>query len=111
MKEIPAANWLDILLLCLGRRKRIRVQGSSMMPFLSDGDEVLIDGNAEIFSGDIVCAAHPQKQKLIIKRVREIDKNENFFLIGDNPEHSTDSRNFGLIPRDKIIGRVVRRIK
>lgn len=30
---------------------------------------------------------------------------DNYFVMGDNREHSLDSRNIGFIPRDKITGR------
>lgn len=34
-----------------------------------------------------------------------------YFLLGDNRDHSTDSRMFGFVDRDEIIGRAVLRIR
>lgn len=33
-----------------------------------------------------------------------------YFLVGDNREHSTDGRNFGVVPKEKIEGRAVLRV-
>ncbi len=34
---------------------------------------------------------------------------ESYFIIGDNPYHSTDSRHFGAVNKSNIIGKVVQR--
>ena len=77
---------------------------------LKEGDLVtykkLNPKNIELKIGDIVVAFHPKtKNKLIIKRIYRIYQNK-FDLRGDNSLASTDSRKFGLIELDLIIGKV-----
>lgn len=42
----------------------------------------------------------------IVKRVDHVDFHGALWLLGDNAEASTDSRTFGAVPREAIIGRV-----
>ncbi len=83
-----------------------------MLPTLKDGDAVLVDPNAEVEQGDIVLANHPFKQNVkMIKRIGEISDGENFLLVGDNADESSDSRSFGAIPKSEILGKVTCRLK
>ena len=61
---------------------------------------------------DIVVFNSPEnEEQLLVKRITEI-KSENglffYFLVGDNREHSHDSRAFGWIPERLIVGKVHR---
>jgi nickel-type superoxide dismutase maturation protease len=91
------------------------VVGYSMAPLLMPGEEVLVNPQAYHSrtpqAGDLVVARHPHRPQLwLIKwvvygvgpqgRVR-------YFLAGLNPEASTDSRSFGLVPRDHLLALVV----
>jgi nickel-type superoxide dismutase maturation protease len=109
--ELPKINWKQRLLLFVGRRRLLRVEGDSMYPTLESGDAVLIDPQAFITTGDIVVANHPYKQSIkIIKRVESIDPGGRYILKGDNPDGSTDSRTYGTIAKGDIRGKVVCRI-
>src|SRR5690349_3155031 len=111
-KELPEANWKEKVLFYFGKRRAIRVEGDSMLPNLKNGDGILIDADAFISAGDIVLAKHPFKKSVIIlKRLAEIDANGNYFLVGDNPAESTDSRTFGAISAKHILGKAVSRLK
>lgn len=44
--------------------------------------------------------------KAIIKRIQKLD-GYRIFVVGDNTKESTDSRHFGWIDQDKIIGKVI----
>jgi nickel-type superoxide dismutase maturation protease len=110
--EIQNCNLVDILLWIVRRRRRFRVAGRSMWPLLEPGEEVFIDPNAyrrrSPQPGEIVTLFHPQRGDLkIIKRVVCVDAEGRCFVCGDNPLESTDSRQFGWVDSDRLIGRVV----
>ncbi|MBD0267848.1 MAG: nickel-type superoxide dismutase maturation protease [Cyanobacteria bacterium Co-bin8] len=102
----------DVFLWLLRRRRRFRVVGQSMLPLLQPGEEVLVDLNAYSVkppcSGDIVVARQPQKPDLqIVKWVVRVEADGRCYLQGLNLAESTDSRSFGLVPLEAILGRVV----
>ena len=100
-------SW-EMVLWALGRRRRFRVVENSMLPTFRDGDEVLVAvGEKRPFSpGDIVIAQHPLKAMKLIKRVDKVLADGRLFLLGDNPAESSDSRAFGPVAPQFIIGRV-----
>jgi nickel-type superoxide dismutase maturation protease len=108
MEELQTA--LKLLQLLLGVRKRLRVSGSSMLPKFQPGEEILFNPKAyrqkPPKAGDIVVAHHPYQEKLIIKRVAVVLEDGSCFLTGDNSSSSTDSRSFGFIPLNEILGKV-----
>ena len=96
--------------LVIGYRQHLRVVGDSMEETISEGDLItykkINPKNLELEVGDIVVAYHPKnKSKLIIKRICRICQNK-FDLRGDNSLASTDSREWGLIELDLIVGKV-----
>jgi len=108
---VEETDYSELLLLVLRRRKRFKVAGESMLPLLKPGDEILINPYAYQQSlpeiGDIVVTIHPQKDNLgIVKRVTAIAPDGNYFLTGDNLDASTDSRTWGTIKLQNIIGKV-----
>ena len=112
-RELPSARPLDYMFLLIKRRRRFRVTGVSMLPTLRDGQVVLIDRNAYRQQaprvGDVVVAQHPfQSDVKVIKRITAVTENGRFHLQGDNPHslESTDSRSFGPISENAILGRV-----
>jgi len=105
---------LELLLWLLRLRKRFRVTGASMLPLLEPGQEVLIDQRAyrqrPPQPGDIVVAQHPYQPGLkIIKRVTAVSIDGRYFLQGDNPHESSDSRSFGAVSPQLILGQVTSR--
>ena len=107
----------EFLLWLLRRRYRYRVSGSSMLPMLQPGDEVLVDKRAYRKTGpqpgDLVVARHPyQKDVRLVKQVVSVDGDGRCQLEGTNPLgviESSDSRAFGPVSPEKIIGRVTSR--
>ena len=101
----------ELLLWLLRLRQRFCVTGISMFPLLKPGEEILVDTRAyrhflpEV--GDLVVAKHPHRHGLkIIKWVAFVDENGECFLVGENKEESSDSRSFGFVSSQQIIGRV-----
>ena len=61
--------------------------------------------------GDVVVARHPfVADRIIVKRVQSVDEEGRSFLVGDNPDESTDSHALSALSRDLILGRVTRKI-
>jgi len=89
---------------------RVKVIGHSMEPTLR-GNQVVIASSFPYFFGnpsisDVVVLQH---EKCIIKRIAKIKENK-IFVVGDNISKSTDSRSFGWIDKNKIIGKVIFKI-
>jgi len=84
---------------------RLQVVGTSMIPTLQPG-QFLISWNwfINLKVGDLVVIN--QNKRLMVKRITKI-KVDQFFVIGDNLPQSTDSRQFGWISKDKIVGKVI----
>jgi len=109
---LPLANWKNRISLLFGRLIGFRVAGNSMSPTLEDGAAVLIKPLTDFHIGDIVLANHPFKQSVrILKRIRTISPEGTYYLTGDNPAESTDSRSFGSIQGKDMIGKAVCRFE
>lgn len=109
--DLRPSQLIDIVLWLLRRRRRFRVVGQSMEPLLTPQQEVLINPRAYLRQmpnpGDLVVAQHPHKSDLkLIKWVVYVEDNQ-CFLKGLNSGASTDSRNFGLVSKDHLLGQVL----
>ena len=112
---ISEATLFDLLRWLLRRYKRLHVVGESMTPTLQPGDTVLIDPDAyqhgSPSEGDVIAATHPNQDDLqIVKRIAFLEENGDCYLLSDNSAEGTDSRTFGAVPQEKIIGRVVAKL-
>jgi nickel-type superoxide dismutase maturation protease len=100
-------EWL--LFFCIPFFK-YRISGESMSPTLKNNDIVLVNRLAYLFysptCGDVVACHDPRGGKVLIKRIAKIENNR-YFVLGDNLEHSTDSRKFGMIEKSAIVGKVL----
>ena len=89
--------------------RRLVVEGDSMRPTLLAGDRVVAVGWGRVRVGDLVAVRDPrQPERVLVKRVVAVRASE-LDVRGDDPDHSTDSRHFGPVPRKLVLGRVVYR--
>ena len=56
--------------------------------------------------GDVV-VFHTPTGDVAVKRFAQVLPQDMFYALGDNAPHSYDSRNYGPVPKDNIIGRVL----
>lgn len=87
-----------------------RVHGNSMSPVYRNGESVLALRFIYLFKNpqkrEVVIARDPRDGKLLIKRIIQV-KQGKIFLSGDNQAASTDSREFGMIDRSALVGKVI----
>lgn len=96
---------------------RLKVSGQSMLPAYSSGTTILASSLPYIFSqpkiGEAVVVRDPRDGKLLLKRILECRDSSaaglrmTYFVAGDNPQESTDSRTFGPISKNLILGKVI----
>lgn len=110
--ELPETNWSGRILSLLGMREIFEVDGDSMSPTLENGDLVLVNFQTEFKVGDIILANHPfDKGEKLIKRIWKISPEGKYFLVGNNLAKSTDSRHFGELSAQDILGKVEAKVK
>ena len=81
-----------------------------MEPKFYDGDKLFVSAKIYKFReprvGDTVVVRDPRDSRMVLKRIESAEGGE-YYVRGDNVEWSTDSREFGAILRDGIVGKVV----
>lgn len=84
---------------------KYKVFGNSMVPTLKPGMQVLTFNWFINFKvGDLIVLKHQNKE--IIKRIQKSSDCE-VFVVGDNKNESTDSKDFGWVNKSAIIGKVI----
>ncbi|HVI69586.1 MAG TPA: S26 family signal peptidase [Magnetospirillaceae bacterium] len=81
-----------------------RVEGLSMVPSYTHGSLVVGWRFGKPKVGDVVIVKHHRLE--LIKRVDQL-KNGHLYLLGDNPDESTDSRQFGWLPLSSVMAVVM----
>jgi signal peptidase I len=87
---------------------KFKTSGHSMEPAIKNGQYVLISKIPYFFSEPSVkeIVAFKKNQKVFVKRIVK-KTGDKYFLAGDNPKDSLDSRDFGFILKNDILGRVM----
>jgi nickel-type superoxide dismutase maturation protease len=95
---------------------RVEVAGASMAPALLPGDRLVVVRWPRPLApwpapGQIVAVRDPRdRARVLVKRVGSLDwEGGKLEVLGDNPSASTDSRDFGPVPRSLVVGRAVYR--
>ena len=78
-----------------------RVNGNSMHPTLRHSQVIIGSSRPDIRNGNIVIAMYNGRE--VIKRITKVSEN-SVWIEGDNTNHSTDSRNFGWVSKNDILG-------
>lgn len=82
-----------------------RIVGNSMLPTLRPGSIVIGWSKPRRFKvGDVVIIEHNGREK--IKRISEL-RDDQVFLLGDNPVESKDSRHFGWLDVGAVRARLL----
>lgn len=81
------------------------IVGRSMQPRLHDGQVIVASGwFSALKPHDVVVIRHEGIEK--IKRIDRIE-GDHIFIVGDNTEFSTDSRQFGWVDTALVLGKVM----
>ncbi len=88
--------------------RRVAIAGRSMEPTLHSGDWIIVAGlGRRPRVGEIVLARDPREgRRFVLKRVAAVSENA-CTLLGDRPEESTDSRQFGPVALADVLGRAI----
>ncbi|MFC8895346.1 nickel-type superoxide dismutase maturation protease [Streptomyces cinereoruber] len=82
------------------------VTGVSMVPTLLHGDRLLVHYGGRLRPGCVAVLRHPlQQDLLVVKRLIE-RRDGGWWVLGDNPDAEGDSRVFGAVPPELVLGRV-----
>lgn len=79
-----------------------RLRGKSMMPAFRDGDVVLFVTALRIRGGQVVLFRRGEQE--YIKRVQKRLSDGSLFVVGDNADDSYDSRQYGPICEEQVMG-------
>ncbi len=95
---------------------RFRVDDDSMRPTLDPGDYVIVNRWAYRLraprKGELVVLRDPDDaNRWLVKRVADTNGPDGLMVLGDNADRSRDSRVFGSIAPERIIGKVWLRLK
>ncbi|WP_242614075.1 nickel-type superoxide dismutase maturation protease [Actinomadura roseirufa] len=94
-----------------GRLRTVAVEGESMLPALRPGDWLVVRAGGPVAAGDVVVARHPGRPELLVVKRAVRRERGGWWLESDNQRAAgrRDSWDFGAVPDDLVVGRVVAR--
>lgn len=85
----------------------VQIIGPSMAPAMRTGDYWLVWRTKRLRPGDAALLRHPLRPDLlIVKRLVTQPEPGRWWVEGDNPVVSDDSRSFGPVAASAIVGRI-----
>lgn len=92
----------------------LKVRGASLWPDYDEGDYVLVAGvpfpARKIKAGDVI-VFHQPGYGTLIKRVHQVLESGQAYNVRGTQIESSDSRNFGPVPRARVSGKVIASIR
>ncbi|MFB7474994.1 nickel-type superoxide dismutase maturation protease [Kitasatospora sp. NPDC056184] len=82
-----------------------------MVPTLRDGDQLLVRYGARIRPGAVVVFRHPFQQNLLVVKRADGRRSKGWWLLSDNRPVDSDSRSYGAVPDELVLGRVLLRLR
>ena len=89
----------------------IRIVGPSMEPSVRSGEWWVVRRSRSLSPGHVVMMRHPERPHLTVVKRLDHRTPEGWWVLGDNPDVSDDSRQFGSVPDDLIEGRLLFRYR
>ncbi|MEV4615398.1 nickel-type superoxide dismutase maturation protease [Kitasatospora sp. NPDC049258] len=89
----------------------VDVAGPSMRRLLLDGDRVLVRYGAPLRPGAVALFRHPFQQDLLVIKRAVGRRPGGWWMLSENPLVHTDSREYGAVPDELVLGRVLLRLR
>lgn len=89
----------------------MQVEGPSMVPTLTEGDLVVVRFGSRLRPGAVVLARHPLRQNLLVVKRAVERRADGWWLLSDNSGVESDSRDYGAVPQELVLGRVLLRVR
>ncbi|SFD60116.1 nickel-type superoxide dismutase maturation protease [Streptomyces aidingensis] len=87
------------------------VYNDSMLPTLRPRDRLLVRHGARVRAGDVVVLRHPHQQDLLVVKRAVERRPDGWWVVGDNPRITNDSREFGAVPEELVVARALLRLR
>jgi len=91
--------------------RRFMVADTSMQPNVYPGDRLLVSTWSRPQVGDLVVFVHPNLHRTVLLKRVAARTTTGLVVHGDNPNVSSDSRDFGEVPSALVIGTVLFRYR
>lgn len=85
---------------------RVRIVGPSMAPTLLNGEWWLVRRTERLRPGDVALLVHPNRPGLLVVKRLARREDGGWWVLGDSPGVSEDSRQFGVVPEGNVLGRL-----
>lgn len=111
MDDLKIADFKEIVMWLMRKRQRFEITGHSMQPVLCPKDQVLIKKDS-VKEGNIIVFHHPfDKTKKMVKMVDKIRDDGRLVVKGVNRTDSLDSKSYGFIQPNLVVGTVTSILK